>query len=183
LKRERSKRICRLLNNQESRAAYIRAKLGVLVPSQIRSLRLKSTTPPMPRQEDLALETGLHQSRISMFETPGAANVTLDTLANLAGGLRCGLIVKFVPFSEMLSWENGYRQDSFDVTRLEDDESFLNPEVEREAQLENGAPVSNQLEGERSSESQSAEGAIKKRSAAAAAGGGIDFQYAELGGI
>ena len=126
--RERSSRICRLLNNQNSRAAYVRAKLSVLVPFQIRALRMKSVNPPMPRQSDLARETGLHQSRISMFETPGAANVTLETLANIAAGLKVGLIVKFVPFSEMLHWENSYSQDTFDVSpRLEEDEAFLNP--------------------------------------------------------
>jgi transcriptional regulator with XRE-family HTH domain len=134
----------------------------------------------MPRQEDLARETGLHQSRISMFETPGAANVTLDTLANVAAGLRCGVIVKFVPFSEMLGWENSYRQDLFDVTRLEDDETFLNPDIEQ-AQLENGAAVLNELEADRRKEPQSAEGENKNSSAAAA--GGMDFQYGSLGGI
>ena len=103
--RERSNRISRLLNSYKSRAAYIQAKLGVLVPSQIRSLRLKSNNPRMPRQKDLAIETGMHQSRISMFETPGAANITLETLANVAAGLKVGVIVKFVPFSEMLRWE------------------------------------------------------------------------------
>jgi transcriptional regulator with XRE-family HTH domain len=100
----------------------------VLVPSQIRSLRLKSTNPPMPRQQDLAEQTGLHQSRISMFETPGAANMTLETIANVAAGLKVGVIVKFVPFSEMLQWENNFEQDSFDVVpRLESDQAFLNP--------------------------------------------------------
>ena len=128
--RERSKRICRLLTNQESRAAYIKAKLLVLVPSQIRTLRLKSENPPMPRQKDLARETGLHQSRISMFETPGVANMTLETLANVAAGLRVGVVVKFVPFHEMLRWENNYSQDSFDVNpRLEQDEEFISPAV------------------------------------------------------
>jgi transcriptional regulator with XRE-family HTH domain len=82
----------------------------------------------MPRQKDLARETGLHQSRISVFETPGAANVTLETLANIAAGLKVGLIVKFVPFSEMLYWESNYSQDTFDVfPRLGQDEAFLDP--------------------------------------------------------
>jgi transcriptional regulator with XRE-family HTH domain len=135
---ERSKRICRLLNNQESRASYIKAKLGVLVPSQIRALRMKSQNPPMPRQRDLAKETGLHQSRISMFETPGMANLTLETLAKVAAGLRSGVIVKFVPFHEMLEWENNFSPENFDVRpRLEEDEEFINPRAEQE-QIEDG---------------------------------------------
>jgi transcriptional regulator with XRE-family HTH domain len=131
---ERLERIYKLLKNQKSRASYIRAKLVVLVPAQIRALRLKSKNPTMPRQIDLAREAELHQSRISMFETPGAANVTLETLAKIAAGLRVGVIVKFVPFHEMLHWENCFSPDAFDVTpRLEQDELFLNPSVDVEA--------------------------------------------------
>ncbi len=123
---DRSDRISRLLSSHKSRVSYIRAKLAVLVPAQIRALRLHSTNPPMPRQSDLARESELHQSRISMFETPGAANMTLDTLSKIAAGLRCGLIVQFVPFSGMLRWENSFSPES-NVTRIEQDHEFLNP--------------------------------------------------------
>jgi hypothetical protein len=65
-----------------------------------------------------------------MFETPGAANITLETLAKIAAGLRVGVIVKFVPFYEMLRWENSFSPDAFDVApRLEEDEEFINPEA------------------------------------------------------
>jgi len=123
---ERSELISKLARSIDSRTAYVKAKLGVLVPSQIRSLRLHSD---MPRQADLAKEAGLQQSRISMFETPGAANVTLETLARLAAAFRVGLIVKFVPFSEMLRWENSF-SPSYDVRRLEEDEDFFNAAAE-----------------------------------------------------
>ena len=122
---DRSTRISNLLTSLASRTSYISSKLGVLVPSQIRSLRLKSN---MPRQADLAREAKMHQSRISMFETPGAANLTLETLSRLAAAFKVGLVVKFVPFSEMLRWENGYSQDTFDVTRIDEDNEFLKPE-------------------------------------------------------
>ena len=62
-----------------------------------------------------------------MFETPGAANLTLETLAKLAAAFKVGLIVDFVPFSEMLRWENHYSQDSFDVTRIDEDVEFIEP--------------------------------------------------------
>jgi hypothetical protein len=128
LKNARSGKIFKLLNSQKSRAAYIKAKLSVLVPAQIRVLRLKSKTPAMPFQRDLARESETQQSRISMFETPGMANMTLETLSNVAAGLRCGVIVKFVPFSEMLRWENSFSPEHFDVIpRLQEDYSFMNP--------------------------------------------------------
>lgn len=121
---ERSKIISKLKNDKNSRWAYVKAKLGVLVPSQIRALRLKSN---MPRQQDLAMAAEMQQSRISMLEMPGAANVTLETLARLAAVFKVGLMVKFVPFNEMLNWENTFSQDEFNVLRLNNDEKFLNP--------------------------------------------------------
>jgi hypothetical protein len=84
---ERSKQISRLANSFEARTAYIKSKLGVLVPSQIRGLRFKSD---MPRQADLAKAAKLHQYRITMFETPGAANLTLETLSKLAAAFKVG---------------------------------------------------------------------------------------------
>lgn len=133
--KDRSKRISELLKSQKSRTAYIKAKLGVLVPAQIRALRLKSENPPMPFQRDLARESDLHQSRISMFETPGAANITIETLAKIAAALRVGVVIKFVPFSDMLRWENAFSQDHFSVTPLSKDNAFLGVEETSEIQL------------------------------------------------
>jgi len=120
---ERSSLISRLAADFKTRAAYINAKVTTLVPSQIRALRLRSET---PRQPDLARAAGMHQSRISMLETAGA-NPTLGTLSEIASALKVGLKVQFVPFSEMLDWENSYSQDRFQVTTLENDVAFLNP--------------------------------------------------------
>lgn len=121
---ERSNLITKLLSSMEARTAYIKAKIGISVPSQIRALRIKSE---MPRQADLAKAAGLHQSRISMFETPGAANITLETLSRLAAAFKVGLIVKFVPMSEMLRSENDYSQDAFSVLPIEKDYDFIDP--------------------------------------------------------
>ena len=125
---DRSERISKLLCSHQSRTAFIKAKLSVLVPAQIRSLRLKSVNPSMPSQRDLAQESGLHQSRISMFETPGGANMTLETLAKIAAGLRVGVVVKFVPFSEMVRWKDDFSPESFDVARIDEDAALLHPD-------------------------------------------------------
>jgi hypothetical protein len=63
-----------------------------------------------------------------MFETPGAANMTIETLARLAAAFKVGLLVKFVPFSEMLRSENEYSQDRFFVTPVDKDMEFLDPD-------------------------------------------------------
>lgn len=120
---ERSNLISKLQSDFRTRTAYIQAKVSTLVPSQIRALRLKSET---PRQPDLAHEAEMHQSRISALETAGA-NPTLGTLSAIAAALKVGLKVEFVPFSEMLEWENQFSQDAFRVTSLDEDEAFLRP--------------------------------------------------------
>jgi hypothetical protein len=94
----------------------------------------------MPRQSDLAKNAKMHQSRISMFETPGASNMTLETLSKLAATFRVGLIVKFVPFSEMLEWENNFSQDALNVTKIEEDQKFLEPKALADVNTSNIAP-------------------------------------------
>jgi transcriptional regulator with XRE-family HTH domain len=120
---DRSKLISRLLNEKDYRAAYIRAKLDVLVPSQLRALRLRQNK----TQPVLAEMAGMKQSRISAMETPGRVNFNLDTLVRMAASLNVGMQVKFVPFSEMLNWENEYSQESFNATQLGNDIDFLRP--------------------------------------------------------
>lgn len=122
---ERSNLISKLQSDFKTRAAYIQAKVSTLVPSQIRALRLKSE---IPRQPDLARAADMHQSRISMLETAGA-NPTLSTLSTIAAALKVGLKVQFVPFSEMLAWENAFSQDQFNPVRIDEDRAFLYPTV------------------------------------------------------
>jgi transcriptional regulator with XRE-family HTH domain len=92
-----------------------------LIPAQIKALRGDMT------QNELASVAQMKQSRISAIETPGAVNFNLETLVRLASAFKVGMVVKFVPFSEMLSWENGFSQDSFRVVTVEQDERFNVP--------------------------------------------------------
>lgn len=118
---ERLKLVSKLLEDRDYRAAYIKAKLDVLIPSQLRALRLRqSKTQPV-----LADMAGMKQSRISAMETPGKVNFNVDTLVRMAATLKVGLAIEFVPFSEMLSRENEYSQDTFNATQLDDDAEFL----------------------------------------------------------
>jgi transcriptional regulator with XRE-family HTH domain len=99
----------------------------------------------MPRQSDLARAANMQQSRISMFETPGAANMTVETLARIAAAFRVGLIIDFVPFSRMLDWENNYSQDTFDVIKIDNDMAFLNPAAAGVMQIGGYLPLSNAM--------------------------------------
>ncbi|HEV2422607.1 MAG TPA: helix-turn-helix transcriptional regulator [Candidatus Acidoferrales bacterium] len=123
---DRSQLIKRLLTERDFRASYIRAKLDVLIPSQIRALRLRQDK----TQSGLAQLADMKQARISAMET-GQVNFNLETLVRVAASLNVGLMVKFIPFSEMLGWENDYSQDIFNATQLANDTAFLRPRVTR----------------------------------------------------
>jgi len=119
----RSKKISKLISDPKFRVSYMRAKLNINVPSQIRALRLRRQL----TQTALAGEAGMKQPRISAMERPGETNFNLDTLTRLAAAYKVGLIVKFAPFSEVLDWENGFSQDTFDVVEIDEDDDFLRP--------------------------------------------------------
>lgn len=125
----KSELINKLKINKKTRQSYLRAKLNVNLPSQIRALRLRQGM----KQEDLAQETEMMQPRISAMERPGATKFSLETLIRLAAAFRVGLIVKFAPFSEMLKWENEFSQDIFDVKTIDDDVEFKKEEQEQPA--------------------------------------------------
>ena len=124
----RSKTISKLKDNAKARASYVRAKLDVNIPSQIRALRRRQGL----TQAALAREAEMKQSRISAMERPGERRFNLETLIRLAATFKVGLIVRFASFSELLEWENDFSQDEFDVTRIEDDAQFLNPVANRQ---------------------------------------------------
>jgi len=122
---DRQKIISRLIADRDFRADYIRAKLDVLIPSQLRALRMRENK----TQPELAQMADMKQSRISAMETPGLVNFNRETLVRMAATHSVGLVIKFVPFSEMLEWENSYSQDAFNVRQLANDTNFLYPET------------------------------------------------------
>lgn len=119
---ERSKMISKLVKVRETRESYIRSKLSVLLPAQIRSLRLRREM----KQAELGAEADMKQARISLLERVGEVSFSMETLIKLASALRVGLQVKFVPMSEMLEWENSFMPDEFDVVPVEKDLAFIN---------------------------------------------------------
>ena len=73
------------------------------------------------------------------METPGTVNFNLETLVRIASALKVGLIVKFVSFSEMLEWENGFSQDEFNPVTIDNDAEFARqqtaPASRRESEI------------------------------------------------
>jgi transcriptional regulator with XRE-family HTH domain len=105
------------LENCKYRESYIRASITVNLPSQIRALRLGI---PMT-QKEFATASEMKQPRISAMEKPGATRFNIETLIRVAATCGVGLIVKFVPISEMIAWENSFSQDKFKVAAFQKD--------------------------------------------------------------
>jgi transcriptional regulator with XRE-family HTH domain len=126
--KSRSQTISKLMTDSDARKSYVRAKLSYLIPAQIRALRLDRPW----TQKELGEKSGMLQARISAMERPGEVNFNLETLVRLAAAFRVGLQVRFVPYSEMLRWENVFQQDSFAVASLDTDQGFLNPNIPQE---------------------------------------------------
>jgi transcriptional regulator with XRE-family HTH domain len=102
-------------------------------------------------QSQLASEAEMKQARVSALERVGDASFSIETLVRIAAAFRVGLVVKFVSMSDMLSWENEFAPDRFEVVPVEDDATFRKPTdrlTPKPSALSDG--LSKALSGERS---------------------------------
>ena len=90
------------LKDEEYRREYS-ADVGTGLAFQIKLLREKNGW----TQDRLAELTGKQQETISQWENPDYGNYTLKTLKSLAAAFDVALMVKFVPFSELVEWMSG----------------------------------------------------------------------------
>ena len=105
------------LSDKEYRDGYTEAQLSIEVPFQIRALRkARGWT-----QAQLAERCDIPQARISHIEQPGRDPLSLRTLYRLASAFDVGLLVQFVPFSELVRREAVFDPKTFRVSSFEDD--------------------------------------------------------------
>ena len=106
------------LADPEYRKAFVASQINFGIPFQIRAL-LKSRKGWT--QATLAAKTGMLQPRISALMTPGKTKPNIETLRRIAEALDCGLVVKFVPFSELARWSESFDPESFHVAPFSED--------------------------------------------------------------
>jgi transcriptional regulator with XRE-family HTH domain len=87
------------LENKAYREAYVSEHVKTSIPIQIRHLREQREL----TQTELAVQAKTTQTVISRLEDPNYGNLTLNSLIKIAAALDIGLLVKFVPFSRLLS--------------------------------------------------------------------------------
>lgn len=89
------------LGNKEYRDAYVEEKVATSLPFQIRALR------EQPGREwsqaELGERAGMRQNAISRLEDAESGTPSITTLLRLARAFDVALLVKFVPFSKLLS--------------------------------------------------------------------------------
>ncbi len=110
-------KLWRKLETKEYRDGYTQAQLSIEVPFQIRALRkARGWT-----QAQLAERCGIPQARISHIEQPGRDPLSLRTLYRLSAAFDVGLLVEFVPFSELIRREAAFDPKTFSVPSFKDD--------------------------------------------------------------
>jgi transcriptional regulator with XRE-family HTH domain len=106
-------RLLEKLKDREYRRAFVASQINIGIPFQIGAL-MKAPGRDWT-QKELAARTGMLQPRISAMLKPGATRPNIETLRRLADAFDCGLQVRFVPFTELVTWSQRFSPDTFEV--------------------------------------------------------------------
>jgi len=93
----------RLSRNPEARAKFVGSHISNGIAFQIRALRKRNRW----SQPQLAEEVGTTQNQIYRLEKPATAKPTISTLKRIAAVFDVALVVRFVPFSQVIAWVSG----------------------------------------------------------------------------
>lgn len=95
--------IARLRRGENARERFVESHLKKGIAYQLRAIREGLGW----NQQQLGDKVHMTQNAISRLESPDYGKHTITTLKRLAAALDVGLIVRFVPFSEMVDWISG----------------------------------------------------------------------------
>ena len=105
--------IARLRRGKKSREEFVDSHLSKGLAYQLRTTREQLGW----SQERLAREAGMDQHAISRLESAGYGKPTVTTLKRLAAALDVGLVVRLIPFSELVDWVSGTPRMNPGLTR------------------------------------------------------------------
>lgn len=95
--------ICRLMKGRDARIRFVDSHVSKNIAFQIQSLRARRGW----SQPRLAEELGTNQNAVYRLENPSYGKPTITTLKKVAAAFDVALIVRFVPFSELVDWVRG----------------------------------------------------------------------------
>ncbi len=93
----------RLARSPESRTKFVESQISNGIAFQIRALRNRNQW----SQPKLAKEIGTTQNQIYRLEKSATARPTISTLKRIAAIFDVALVVRFVPFSQIIAWASG----------------------------------------------------------------------------
>jgi transcriptional regulator with XRE-family HTH domain len=121
---KRKEKLLEELKSKEYRDAFVSELIDTGIPFQIRELRKQRNW----TQKELSEKSGMAQERISVLEDPNYAKLTLTTLKRLASAFYIGILVRFVPISDLVKWELALSLDSLKAFSYNDDPYFKETE-------------------------------------------------------
>jgi transcriptional regulator with XRE-family HTH domain len=95
--------IQRLRKGARARARLVDSHISKILAFQTRYLRDKAGW----SQQQLAEKIGSNQNAIYRAENPNYGKQTLTTLKKIAAAFDVALVVRFVPFGELVDWDSG----------------------------------------------------------------------------
>jgi transcriptional regulator with XRE-family HTH domain len=151
--------VAALKASKEYRDGFCEGLIRTGFPFQIRSLRLKQGL----SQHALGKRAGMAQAVISRHENPGYGRLTLKSALRLAAALEVGLVMRCVPYSELVDWAVYSTTSDLVVPKFSDDSrldephpplaivvsSIGTPQGEHEAQAPPGTRFNGQAKSQR----------------------------------
>lgn len=125
-------RLLSKLKQKAYRDSYVASHINAGIPFQIRAIRKSRDL----TQKALAKLSGMTQNRISKLENPDGAEPNIRTLRSIASAFDCALVVRFVPYSELVDWTTSLGVGSLDVPSFSEDHRLY-----EEARNDNLSPI------------------------------------------
>src|ERR1700683_1982027 len=104
----------RLRKSKNVRTRFVESHIGKTLAFQTRAMREKEEW----SQQTLAEKIGSNQNAVYRAENPNYGKQTITTLKKLAAAFDVALIVRFVPFSELIDWVSGTPRMEHGLTSL-----------------------------------------------------------------
>lgn len=114
------KSLIKAFRNKDYREAFVSELINTGIPFQIIALREQREW----TQGKLGEKANMLQPEISRIEDPNYGKLSIATLKRIASAFDIGLLVKFVPFSDLVEQEVHLSPDSLRAVSFEDDPYF-----------------------------------------------------------
>jgi transcriptional regulator with XRE-family HTH domain len=111
------------LQSKEHRIAFVSATVAQTIPLQMRALRLSKYR--NWTQKQLSQIAQVKQSWVSNCENPKYDKFSVRTLKKFAAAFDVGLVVRFVPFSELVESEVNMSEKSLEVPNFENEKDYF----------------------------------------------------------